>query len=166
VATATTFIVAGSAHPYDGGIGPAATLTLWEGDRARWRLQDHTGQRWDATWDPSAPEDVLAVALVALATVVVGDEAVTTLLGERGVGDWRGEHVEVEVRPGDPLLVAAKDAVGRMKLVVTVLSESVVLDQLGVLEDLESDVELCTPTFWRRTEGPDALRTTGGSIPT
>ena len=167
MATTTTIITAGDSHPNHGGILPVDTLTLSENSRTAWRCHNFAGDRPDVVWVCSA-ETILEDGLLQLAAVCIGDERVVKLL-DRAAGDrWRAEHVEVEAVIGAPdqeLRAAVRDAMKKATLVLTVLPESGVLGQLDVARSLETNVEVCLPAYWRRSnqwsEEPDV----GGQLP-
>ena len=155
MATVTTIITAGGSHPNDEVILPIATLTLWENSTPRWRCEHrHDDEERIAAWAARAPQTFLEDGLLTLAAVSLRDERVVELLDRSGGDAWRADDVDIARVIGDPdpeLRSAVLDAVGRIKLVITVLPDSGVLGQLGVLEEIRSPVEVCTPVYWRRS---------------
>ena len=165
--TATAIITAGGSHPNDGGITPVSTLSLWENSRPSWRC-DHVDERPSTVWVPHSPETILADGLLLLAAVSIGDRRVVQLLDDVAGKKWEAEHVEVADvigLQGDDLMAAVKDAMQQAKLVFTVLPESSILGQLDVVRSLETDVEVCLPAYWRRSNQWQPEPVIGGQLP-
>jgi len=166
--TATAFITAGSGHPNHGGISPAATITLWENSRPAWRFQDHLEDGRTATWIPWRPETIFEDGLLQLAAVGMRDEHVVGLLEGTSGDAWRADHVDLGELPGEPtaeLRGAVHEAIGLTKLVLTVLPESSLTHQLDLLENVTCDVEVCVPTYWRRSSQWSPTTDAGGTLP-
>ena len=168
MATATTIITAGDSHPNHGGILPMDTLTVSENSRPAWRCHSLAGDRPDVVWIPCSPETILEDGLLQLAAVCIGDERVVELL-DRAAGDrWRAEHLEVEAvigMPSEELRAAVREAMKKATLVLTVLRESGVLGQLDVVRSLETNVEVCLPAYWRRSNQWRPEPDIGGELP-
>ena len=172
MATVTSIITAGDSHPNDGGILPIATMHLWESRQIAWRCEHrHDGEDDEertATWAVAGIDTVLEDGLLTLAAVSIRDERVVELLDQAAGDAWRAEHVtigEVIGEPSQELRAAVRDAVGRATLVVTVVGDSVISDQLRVLESLESNLEVCLPTYWHRSNQWQPEPEIGGSLP-
>ena len=168
MATVTAIITAGSAHPNDGGIIPEATLTLWENSTPRWRLDHLDRGEPSAAWALRAPETFLEDGLLLLAALSIRDERVVALLDEIAGTAWRAPDLSMEEvigSPSDELRAAVRDAVRVAKLVVTVVGASTIESQLELLTTLETDVEICLPTYWRRSNQWQAEPEVGGHLP-
>ena len=168
MATVTAIITAGGAHPNDGGIIPAATLTLWENSTPRWRLDHADRDDPSVAWVPRAPETFLEDALLLLAAVGIRDERVIDLLDDLAAPAWCAPDMniaEVIGAPDDDLRAAVRDAMRRTKLVVTVVGPSTIEPQLELLTTLETDVEICLPNYWRRSSQWQAEPEVGGHLP-
>lgn len=166
--TATAIIIAGSGHPNHGGIAPAATLTLWENDRPAWHFQDHAEDGRTATWVPFRPETILEDGLLLLAAVGMRDDNVIQVLEERCGDAWEADRVDLSDEVGEPtaqLRAAVHDVINRTKLVITVLPGSSITHQLDLLENVSADVEVCVPTYWRRSSQWSPEPDAGGELP-
>ena len=169
MATVTTIITAGDSHPNHEGILPIATLTLWQNSTTRWRCEHrHADEERLAAWVPRSPETVLEDGLLTLAAVSIQNDRVVQLL-DRSAGEaWRADDVDLRRILSDPpaeLRSAVLEAVGAAKLVITVLPDSDVLGQLGLLEEITSPLELCLPTYWRRSNQWQPEPVVGGRLP-
>jgi len=58
MASATAFVLIGSPHPNDNGIGPEWLLELWEGSVARWSVRNLRDGQPQAAIEPSSPADI------------------------------------------------------------------------------------------------------------
>lgn len=56
MASVSAFIIIGSPHQNDNGIGPHLVAELWEGDRAVWALRSFDGSVVPRNAHPEAPE--------------------------------------------------------------------------------------------------------------
>ncbi|MDQ0253343.1 hypothetical protein J2S74_000715 [Evansella vedderi] len=151
MATFTSQILVGNAHPYDGGIyGITHFLYLSENSRPAWILQGAgDARKRKVTWIPTL-ENMLGDALLMVGLYVVKDETLLKMK-EKYFHNENSEHIELyrDVKPEhlEEMYDRCRQLEDKRKLMFSVFAGSSIEKQLPTLRKYHFDIEVCLSTY-------------------
>jgi hypothetical protein len=157
MAAITAHILAGHAHPNDGGLATLHQLTLSEGDRPAWLLQTGRPSKSDPRrreriiWIPTV-ENMLDDALLMIAVHVIESEPVRTLFGQFS-DKLDAERIEMyddlthEQR--QRLYALCREITNYPKLILCIFEGSSLCSLVGVMEKYQMECEVLVPVYTR-----------------
>ncbi|WKZ13379.1 MAG: hypothetical protein QY320_05250 [Gammaproteobacteria bacterium] len=173
--TITAIALYGKGHPNHGGIMPVAELSLSENSRPTWILTPRDGQADGSlhpvcstrVWIPSEPQHILEDGLLMLQLCLRCESDLVQQA--QGLIDLQATHQDLSAVDSYRLFALRDQARRRFwpaKLVLSVLSNSSLLNQLAVVEAWSPQFEILTPKWWRRHTQWEVAPSVGGSLTT
>ena len=157
MAAITAHILAGSAHPNDGGLTTRYTLTLSEGSRPAWLLETNRRSRTDPmrreriVWIPSV-ENMLEDALLMIAVHLVASEPVRTLFSKfsNKINEERLEmYDDLTNEQREQLYELCREIKNYPKLVLCIFEGASISRQISVMEKYQMECEVLMPVYTR-----------------
>jgi hypothetical protein len=159
MATTTATAMIGQGHPQNGGITPTHLLFLTENDRPALELYEIKARRTLSrlgTWTPTVENMIEDVMLMAGALTGAQPEVANALQAACGGNPARVELYCLGDTDRAELYALSRKAPIIGKIVLTVLEDSLLVEQVGRLRDYEADCELCisarAKSGWRAPE--------------
>jgi len=157
MATLTAQIFVGRTHPNHGGINPTHQLFFSENDRPAWILMPENvfgrgSVELDRTvWIPTV-EHALEDGLLMVVLHILKDEEVLNL-AENHFGNQGVDRAELYQDISKPQLrelhEKCRSVSGDFKIILTTFKDSLLKQQLPVVEKYRMDVEVCAPIYSR-----------------
>jgi len=149
----STQIIVGNKALYDDGIVPTHQLFLWENDRPAWNLLDVCLEDQPAgvkiIWLP-APDEILQCALLMISVFILNDEEVRKRLKQilsKEFTDFVELQNDVDAEARNSLYEFNLDQLRQydIKLIINILSQSVIMTKLHLVQDYNMDIEILQP---------------------